>query len=406
MEIQTSQLPLLTPTALPGRPADTPLPWNNGEVLSATVLANDQETLMLAIGDHVVEAGGKVHLAVGENVRLQVEQQGVKILLRLLDRLPSGTAALARALRNNLPLQQELGPSLSRFAAALADEAPPLPEPVAALARLIVKNLPTPQQLATPAGLRQAIQNSGVFLEAHLARPQGKGAAAAGDLKGLLSRLVDLLQGRAIRTVPQPPSSPAESEQGRQAATAQQEQAAPQAQAKGANAQKDATAQAREQIDHATESLLRDAEGALARVKINQTHTLNTHQQQQDPTWVMELPVMQGKHAEVWRLRLRRDSGKRRGGDGEQCWSMTLDFTAPDHGPLHIVVTLIGQRISSTVWAEQETTTLLFRKHLELLRSRLEEVGLEVGRLGALTGRPPQAPETDSPLPGLVDVSA
>jgi hypothetical protein len=414
--------PLLT-LALTGTAASA-TQWQSGQVLNATVLEAQRDgTLLLQLETHgkPVQARSPQPLNVGQQVKVMVEIEANRVVLRLLD-TATEEPVLQQAWRTALPRQMPLANVLHSIARLVQAQLPsvpgaatsattgpvpgptppsssppiaqPLPLPdirpadlalrpqsapatppatagvmaaekLLPLAAQLMNQLPESQRLTTTDGLRQAILNSGVFLEARLAR--GDTAALQEDFRANLLRLLGAVREQA--TAP--------------AAAVTRDGNAP-------------TLPASLLLE-----LSQQIEGALARVKVQQLHNVSA-QSDPNPAWLLELPLRNGVELEVLRLRIQREEGHRNGG-GAAGWSVRLHFDNARHGNVDSVITLLGGKVGVSFWATQPQTADRFRLRLEELRGQLQHAGLEVEHLRSTTGH--AAPE-EAPLPsGLVNLS-
>lgn len=207
-------------------------------------------------------------------------------------------------------------------------------------------------------GLKQALERTGLFLEARLAAGLPSGET---DLEALLLRFAHALRARLTEI-----ATPA---------------------ALG-------TAEAENEPRPLLAELLRRTQGALARVLLDQ---LATHAAQTDEgrsVWHAELPWRQGERFGVLQIRIERESdrpsaGQRRApaspGGG---WRVRLQLDPPGLGPIHAELHLAQTRTDVALWAENPATGTLIRNELAQLRADLEGAGLEVGGLDCQTGRP------------------
>jgi len=281
-----------------------------------------------------------------------------------------------------------------------------LPEPVVQAARQLFQGLPGRDQVSTPEGLRQAVLNSGNFLEAKLAAPisaphqqTGAGESAgmanrgllAADFKGGLARilvsLLSALQGSGVGT----PANASEKE-------ALPFFLSPRALRNIVNPR-----QANPQQGQATEQsalralldLMRQIDAGMARVQLNQINSLAT-EDRPNAGLTLELPVRHGEQAEVIQLRITRDAqSDAEDPDAPGQWCATLAFELETLGAVRARVTVAGELVSTDLWAEREATVELFNGHMDTLHNGLVEAGLVVGRLGCQLGTPPEPP----PLP-------
>jgi hypothetical protein len=425
MQIRFTPTPIPATISLPkGTLEGSPL--TQGQRLEATVLAKLEGQLALRLGDgSVVEARSTLPLEPGTRLQLVVELGKDQVLLRLLDPPPSG-ATLARALRTVLPHQGSLEPVLRLLTRLVADAGKALPEPVARATKEFLGALPTHHELTTSAGLQRAVRDSGLFTEARLAAGD---ANLSRDLKTQLHRLASALRSYAAagtprqapsRTGPAPPRTPppgtpaaptpntptAERPVQTRAPAAPE---APPSDSKAAEGKRAAaqtrTAHGRAALDQQLGGdLLRRTEAALSRVQFHQLSSLPTRDRP-DPMWLLEVPIRQEGEDPPLRLRIRREADARRAGEDPR-WSVTLDFTTGDHGPVAIIVTVAGQSVSTTFWSERAETAALFNEQMEHLRERLEETGLSVSNLASQVGRPPAEAGNPSLPTDLLDVKA
>lgn len=405
-------------------PADTVSTWRVGQVLAATVVANPQPgQTELRIGNLVVRAQtGALALTAGQNLRLEVASLKQQPVLRLLGL--SQPHPLTLALRDSLPRQLPLASLFAALArVTTAGSAPPLPPTVARLAREVFERLPDAATVATAPGLRQALRDSGLFLETKLARPPlptespraaPHNADTARDLKANLLRLIGALRDNAATSAPATrPTVPAAGASATPASAA----AAAAASANAAAATRtppplsslDPAAPLQrgqpplppltvarvlqdQELAPTVRELQRQAEGALARVQLNQLSSL-PQERQPGMEWLIELPVRREQDADVWNLRILRHAGHDGGRDGECAqgedgsWSVMLAFDLPGIGPMQTRVNLRSDTITAQFFSRTTGTLALVQEHLPLLEARLRQAGLRIDELSCHHGQ-------------------
>jgi len=218
-------LVLAAASAGPAKTAD----WATGQLLRAIVDSQSPDgTVTLRLGTQLLEGRSDLPLRPGQSLTLQVTQTGTPLVLRIVPEAATapapmtgraneasrdtvsargprlgpiaetatGTDGINRALRQALPRQGEIQPLLDGLVGA-ARGAPGslLPPAVAAFANRLLSRLPDIQTLVAPGALKQALRDSGLFLEAHLAR---NSAAPERDLKAMLLRLQGMLRNVAV----------------------------------------------------------------------------------------------------------------------------------------------------------------------------------------------------------------
>jgi hypothetical protein len=256
--------------------------------------------------------------------------------------------------------QASLAPLLADLSQALAR--PDLPGPVkAAIAQILAFQLPSGGPL-TPETIRQAVAQSGLFLEAHLAQA-APGAGAPLDLKAALLALLQALPPGPAGEVSTPPQRTAPPVRGA-ALTAQ----APTPSTLPADADVAAIAQ----------HLRPEVEQAVARQTLHQLASLPDGQ---TSAWMFELPIATPQGAAVAQFEVDRDAPETEAADAEASWRVRFSVDIEPLGPVHVHLGLMGDRTSVTVWAERAGA-------VELLRSQAEELakalpGDVVFRLGA-----------------------
>ncbi len=441
-----------TPPTGPGLPLTATSPvtrseplstWRVGQILAATVVANPQPGVAdLRIGSLLVKAQtGGLTLTPGQSLRLEVaslKQMPVLKLLGLMQQNP-----LQQVLRDVLPRQQPLPLLFTALARLImptpttTQRSPSLSPEVLTLARNLLDNLPSTARASTADGLRQAIRDSGLFLESKLAQAAAQPAATnvrpdalARDFKANLLRLVQVIRdtaassapagtranpllntGTGTTAAPGAPARPATSAPPLPAALAAAlASAAPAATATrlppgtlldpGAPLQRGQPPQPPvhlaqlikgQELTLTQTELQRFAEGALARVQLHQLSSL-PQERMPLPEWLIELPLRRDGETDVWNLRIGRDAERERDNpdDATPAWSVMLAFDLPGIGPMQSRVTLRGDRVTAQFFSRIQGVLPLVVEHLPLLQARLQHVGLSVEELTCHHGEIPK----------------
>ena len=182
-----------------------------GQLLQATVLENDAGRILLSVGHRQLSADSSLSFRPGEVLTLQVRELGAQPVLKIIAALQE--SAVAQAVRTLLPRYGPTTPLLANLSLLARTAKPPLPPPISAVAATLVRNLADVAALATPQGLKTAIQNSGILLENRLALATYTPAAAGpmeSDFKANLLRLIQLVRNwPGSDQTPPAPSAPA-----------------------------------------------------------------------------------------------------------------------------------------------------------------------------------------------------
>lgn len=359
--------------------------WRTGQVLTAIVVATEpqDDSVTLRINNVLLQAHSQLSFTPGQRLNVQVTGAGNQTVLKIVDDTPESVAPLTQALRENLPRQNAFPPLLANLA-WLASPAGKnaLSQNIAQLAAQVFASLPRPDDIATAEGLKNALYNSGTFLENKLAATAQDRSPLSMDLKAGLLRLVDKLHTEAGGQSQHGVS-------GTQTATSTPPplRGAPlQTQAVMPPSLTEHTSDGR-----ASAELTRQTEGALARLQLNQLAALPVAGQPA-PLWTLELPVRHDERADVLHLRIEQDQSSHTSSDtSKNTWTVTLAMDIDNLGPLHARITLADQEVSATLWAERDSTVTLLDQHLKELRRDLDHAGLKTGAIRCQPGELPQA---------------
>jgi hypothetical protein len=337
--------------------------WRIGSVLSARPLGvSEQGLLVLQIGALTVEAeapGTKLP----PQFQVRVLSVGAQPQLEILGTDPQLDSTVNQALRERLPQQNGYAPLLATVGAlsqwSVAKQLPPYLRSALAL---FEHSMSTPQEIATGEGLRQAVNRSGLFLEAQLAHaPSHDATTAHDDMKGALLRLVAILKGQhslgedSDDEVDPPLLYRGVVPQGRLPLPAEL-----------AN-----TADAMEFLPR----LSGDVQAALARLEVAQLQANPNH-------WIVEIPVQDTEGADVLQLSLKHEP------EAEQSWTMGFSLDLPSLGPIVGELQLRGLRLSVRLWAQHRETVDRLEDQFDDLHARIDATGLFLDQLSCQFGLP------------------
>lgn len=371
MIIQPPSLAALTWTgAAAGAVADS---WRVGQVLIARPAGLDaQGQQVLKIGATSVTTS-----ALGERLppefQVRVLSLGAQPVLEALIRPPAADV-LKQALYARVPQQ-------AGYAHLLAD--------LQVLAqRRFIRHLPAgvreslarleqaigqPADLVHPDRLRQAIEQSGVFLEARLLAGAPEGGEME-DWKAALLRLQASLAGAPAPRL-RPANAPAAPPPLAQGGVVPQDRAlAPLVLADEAQAVWDLLGQ-----------LKGDVHAALARLEVAQLEAAKAQ------AWMIEIPIRHADGHDVMQLRIGREPAEEAtSGDPETVHPWTLGFAMawPQAGAIQGELRLKGAQLDVRLWAEHHRTTQAIEAQFTPLRQRLASLGLTLNQLSCHTGLP------------------
>lgn len=391
MRIDVIGQPAQATTPTPARIMDS---WQVGQILQAVVVSTDvRGTMTLKINDALIQAQTQHPLPTplpGQSLQLKVISNQTDIVLKVVNPATKDDP-ITQALRTALPRQAELAPLLTNIT-LLANPAankptPAIPQPLAQLVQQLFNNLTSTTQATTAAGLKEAVNNSGLFLESKLAHLATQNPnlrlPLSVDFKAGLLLLREMLttppSSGQQQEIPTTPRSPGAEPQPLLRHTAAQNISGTSAPA--------TTSTTGSNIPQLLTTLATQTEGALARLQINQLVSLSAAPD--SPLWTIELPLRQNNQTDLIQLRIEKDATSRTTDGQEKPWSISLKLEPTGLGTVHARLTLLGQQISVALWAEQTSTATLANRNIESLQYGLAQAGFDTGTLGCQEGVPP-----------------
>lgn len=242
--------------------------------------------------------------------------------------------------------QASLSPLLANLAHALSSAAGLQPAVRTAIAQVLTLQLPGGGPF-TAETLRQAVAQSGLFLEARLAGRRPPSEPTRSDLKAALLALQGLLipPASAAPAAPRPTTSPPPS---REAALMGQ-------------------APAPATLPADPEAIVRQLHHETAQAVARQTlHQLASLPDGATTTWMFELPIATPQGAAVAQFEVERDppeAAETEAAEPTQAWRARFSIDMEPLGPIHVHLRLGGERTAVAVWAEREDSLERLRSH-------------------------------------------
>jgi hypothetical protein len=354
-------------------------------------------------------------------------------------------AAVVAAVQSSAARQGGLAPLLADI--GVAATLPTLPEPVRQAAERLLALAPALDETMSADGLKQAVDRSGLFLEAHLASAVNGDAPAAGadaapganDIKAALIVLRNVLKSWLASDPSVAPAAgggmprpAALTELARAALAPLPEGAAPPAAGdpldlapppasraaaspippppyRGAPTSAQPAAAPSISPDMAPRDmakvLLSETDAAVARQTLlqaaslpdhlaaNAGNTLNLRIDAAGPRWLFEVPFATPQGPTVAQFEIARD-GHRAPADGAKAaWRARFSLDLEPIGPVHAQIALTGTRAAVTLWAERPDTSAQLRENAGKLADALRQAELEPGDVLVRAGPPPRPRE-------------
>ncbi|WP_445380331.1 flagellar hook-length control protein FliK [Pseudomonas syringae] len=371
---------MLLNTALAGSSLtiESPQPLTVGSLLSAQVQGNQALNF-------VALPGRFDQLAVAQQLSAQQNRQGsLDTLINALQNLQSGSPT---------------------------STSPAISAPLQASINQLLADLPDVEQMTTPKGVAQALNASGVFLEARLLAGLNP-AQQLPDMKANLMRLIaQILPGlpdnmsygaaAASNTLARTMPNAIRNALGTLGLVAARTQPSifplPSRTVSGGEKEDD------------LEILLKLAAAAVSRLQSHQLGGLEQTRTNADgtqvTTWQLEVPMRNAHDIVPLQVKVQRedkpDQEAAEDRDGaeikdtrEKLWKVDLAFDLEPLGPLQVHAQLLRGTLSSQLWAERPDSAALIEHELGYLRERLIACGLAVGELACSHGAPPSGPRT------------
>jgi hypothetical protein len=430
------RLSLLDPTHLSGAKSAVPLIVETSS--RAALAAAFPAAAFPAAGAPVAAATAAANAGHGAANSTHVDNSAAMPTVPSPPLSPAATsaAALAQAVRGAAVRQSGLGPLFADLAVAI--QSPTLPLPVrAAAAEILALRVPVADGLPA-ATLKQAVQNSGLFLEANLA-VQGAAVDAPHDLKAALLSLRQVLKtfiaAEAGGSLPQPaapsasppaaplagsppsPPSPAAAASPTPAASGPST-AIPAAVTapnipppyRGAPtvAQPEPVPQITSDMkaDDIARVLVRDTEGSLSRQTLLQAASVPERANHSDPAsgprWHFEIPFATPQGTTLAQFEISRDGHAAPAEGYKSIWRARFSVDVEPLGAVHAQVALIGERAAVTLWAERPDAAARIRDGAADLKAALFEAAFEPDIL-VRDGAPPRPREVAAPTGHFLD---
>ena len=379
-----------------------------GQLIKASTVSGTPDgriggSAVIRIGNEALQVRSLVKLSAGDQLTLRVSGSHPRTWLSVVSINNNALAGLSSPplepyLMQLQPRQGGLPTLFTALNSLLGNQAAKnLPPEIKQLSELLLRSLSSRTDVTQAAALRNALLQSGLFLEAQLGGMlQGKDARLEGDLKALILTLLNRLKDHSARfkglrntsLLPDLPPAP-----------------------RPPNRDSPPEPQARSQpLDPSLMNpvsllgALRQAgEAALARIALHQI-TAAEHSMDGEACWLVEVPVRQGQDSDIVHLRIEREARKN-SREHSPRWSVSLALDLPELGPVHIQINLSDTQISSLFWTENRKTSEIVQNEFARLRRALENQGLHVIKLACGEGRPPSRSYTRSPR-SLIDTQA
>ena len=430
MEIPTTKA-LLTNLSLTSQ---SPLEsLRTGQQLYAKIvdqLPNKNEVI-IQLGGKLVKVSSSINTSIGQTILVEVEKTKTDIILTVKRADQTSdvvNSALRQALPKQLPIEAFQTPLKALYQTIsqtkdLAFIKNLSTDSLKLLAAHIIRTSPSINSMTTAAGIKIAIQNSGIFLEARILQsPFALGLNASGtnntvnetkhilnntkintllasnsslvantgatkvtqvDLKANLVKLIQLLRSWPGQSSINQAQIGIHKSQllANQNTTLQK---------KPAHQQINSLLQ---KLNLQVQDLLIKSEGAVAKITLNQlaNSIADTANRQ---SWQLEVPFYNGQSQEAIFIKIEQKEHHGKTKDIENQWTVSLEMNPPKLGCIKNKLTIDNDnQVSSSFWAEQQETGILIKEHLNVLKERFNSSKLTTKSLEVQTAIEPNYQE-------------
>ncbi|MBI4695412.1 MAG: hypothetical protein HY749_15455 [Gammaproteobacteria bacterium] len=378
--------------------------WSIGQIFSATVIGRGTEnSILLDVGGETIRAQSRQPLNAGQQLTLRVVNTVPSTLLSIVASTTPPQDVISSAMNESLPKQLPMNALTAAVSAALTEPKsdPGASTKLADLARTMLKELPVSEPVDTPQTLRKAVAQSGLLLEATLAKQVQNGAPQppTADLKWQLLQLraaiADLAsqlpaQTRASETpASAPQASPAVPQSmPHQTTLAADKPATPDASRPSAAAPP--TTDETKPLAH--EPLLpklgQAVDGALARIETHQLNAANAQMSGQIYA-VAEIPVrLANDSLQFVRLEIENEQRKTGASDEpDKVLNVVLEVPVTATQTIAARIRLFDQSVAVTLWSDDAELQQRIQARSVELETNLAAAGFIVGgvHLGRVT---------------------
>jgi hypothetical protein len=151
-------------------------------------------------------------------------------------------------------------------------------------------------------------------------------------------------------------------------------------------------------LEAAAHTLLDDTDAAIARTTLLQVASLpdrvDTGAPKADataPRWHFEIPFVTPQGTAMAQFEIARDGGHEEVEAAKRVWRARFSLDVEPSGPVHALISLVGDKTSVRLWAERSSTAEQLRAGTAQLSQALIRAELQPGDIVIRDGTPPQA---------------
>jgi hypothetical protein len=137
---------------------------------------------------------------------------------------------------------------------------------------------------------------------------------------------------------------------------------------------------------HMLRDLLREVESASARIQYNQLSMLRDSDNSPNANvWLFDVPVKDKQQLDMLQMRFEQRRGGENG-DSETIWQVQLNLETRNLGPMQARISLFNDDVKVLLLAERADAAAHLTAHIDALAARLDELGVSVSQLSSRQG--------------------
>ena len=129
-------------------------------------------------------------------------------------------------------------------------------------------------------------------------------------------------------------------------------------------------------------NLQNKAENTVAKIVLEQLMSLPKDDNPKQ-LWSIDIPFIDRQQAETVKIEIQQDKANQQQQSGNSDWSVNITLTPPELGTIQCIVSFRNDVINTYFKSRNPQTTELIKHNLDYLKSQLEEAGLTTGHMDA-----------------------
>jgi len=132
--------------------------------------------------------------------------------------------------------------------------------------------------------------------------------------------------------------------------------------------------------------LLREVEGVHAKLQFNQLSMLKDPDSPTNPNvWLVDLPLKDKDRLDMLQMRIEQHQ-RNQNGEDEDAWNVQLTLDTQNLGPLQATINMYAENVKVMLCAERPEAAALLEENMAILNEDLEKLGVNINHLSCRCG--------------------